>query len=96
MVVNRDPAEYGTQRGYTMGHSNGLDIGDIYFINGRGQGHGMSLALLRMRFLLEKKGVEFISQTPIKKIIREENGKVTGPLSLMKKMVQRLRLNAKH
>ena len=84
MVVNRDPAEYGTQRGYTMGHSNGLDIGDIYFINGRGQGHGMSLALLRMRFLLEKKGVEFYFSTPIKKIIREENGKVTGAVAYEK------------
>lgn len=84
MVVNRDPADYGNQRGYTMGHANGLDVGDIYFLNGRGQGHGLALALLRMRFMLEKKGVEFFFSTPIKKIIREENGKVTGAIAYEK------------
>lgn len=81
MVVKRDPSEYGTQRGYTMGHSNGLDIGDIYFLNGRGQGHAMALALLRMRLSLEKKGVEFFFRTPIKKIVRGEDGTVTGAVA---------------
>lgn len=38
MIVRRNPAEYGTQRGYTVGHANGLDVGDIYFLEGRGQG----------------------------------------------------------
>lgn len=80
-VVNRDPADYGNQRGYTMGHANGLDVGDIYFINGRGQGHGMAMALLRLRLMLEKQGVEFHFSTPIKKIIREESGKVTGAIA---------------
>lgn len=32
MIVRRNPAEYGTQRGYTVGHANGLDVGDIYFL----------------------------------------------------------------
>ena len=81
MVVKRDPAEYGNQRGYTMGHANGLDVGDIYFLNGRGQGHAMALALLRMRFALEKRGVEFYFQTPIKEIIRDESGKVVGAVA---------------
>ena len=54
MVVNRPPEEYGKQRGYTMGHANGLDVGDIYFLQGRGQGHAMALAPLRMRLMLEK------------------------------------------
>lgn len=81
MVVKRDPAEYGNQRGYTMEHANGLDVGDIYFLNGRGQGHAMALALLRMRFALEKKGVEFYFQTPIKEIIRDESGKVVGAVA---------------
>ncbi len=82
MVVNRDPADYGNQRGYTMGHANGLDVGDIYFVNGRGQGHAFSLAMLRMRLLLEKKGVKFYFNTPITKIIRDEkSGKVTGAIA---------------
>ncbi len=82
MVVNRDPADYGNQRGYTMGHANGLDVGDIYFINGRGQGHALSLALLRLRLMLEKEGVEFYFSTPITKIIRDPaTGKVTGAIA---------------
>ncbi len=83
MVVNRDPADYGNQRGYTMGHSNGLDVGDIYFLQGRGsQGHAFSMAMLRLRLLLEKKGVEFYFSTPIKKIIRDSaSGKVTGAIA---------------
>ncbi len=81
-VVHRDPADYGNQRGYTMGHANGLDVGDIYFLNGRGKGHAFSLILLRMRFMLEKQGVDFYFQTPIKTIIRnEETGKVTGAIA---------------
>lgn len=83
-VVNRDPADYGNQRGYTMGHANGLDVGDIYFIEGRGHGHGMALALLRMRLMLEKKGVDFYFQTPIKKITRSESGEVTGAIAYEK------------
>lgn len=81
MIVRRDPADYGNQRGYTVGHANGLDVGDIYFLRGRGQGHAFALALLRLRFVLEKKGVEFFFRTPIKEIIREENGKVTGAIA---------------
>ncbi len=82
MIVKRPPEEYGQMRGYTMGHANGLDVGDYYFIEGRGKGHAMALALLRLRFMLEKKGVEFYFRTPIKKIIREENGgKVTGAIA---------------
>lgn len=81
MIVRRDPAEYGTQRGYTVGHANGLVVGDIYFLKGRGQGHAFALALLRLRLMLEKKGVEFFFQTPIKKIIRETDGKVTGAIA---------------
>lgn len=83
MVVNRPPEDYGNQRGYTMGHANGLDVGDIYFLQGRGQGHGMALALFRMRLMLEKQGVKFYFSTPIKKIIRE-NGKVTGAIAYEK------------
>lgn len=83
-VVKRPPEEYGKQRGYTMGHANGLDVGDIYFLNGRGQGHAFALVLLRMRFMLEKMGVQFYFSTPIKKIIREEGGKVTGAIAYEK------------
>ena len=79
-VVKREPADYGNQRGYTMGHANGLDVGDIYFIEGRGQGHAMALALLRLRRKLEKAGVDFYFSTPIKKIVME-NGKVTGAVA---------------
>ena len=84
MVVKRDPADYGNQRGYTMGHANGLDVGDIYFLEGRGQGHAMALALLRLRLMLEKQGVDFYFSTPIKKIIRGEDGTVTGALAYEK------------
>ena len=85
VVIHREPSEYGTQRGYTMGHANGLDVGDIYFLEGRGQGHAFALALLRLRFLLEKQGVQFYFSTPIKKIIREPNGgKVTGAIAYQK------------
>ncbi|MBQ9815449.1 MAG: FAD-binding protein [Lachnospiraceae bacterium] len=81
-VVKRPPEDYGNQRGYTMGHANGLDVGDIYFITGRGQGHAMALALLRLRLKLEKQGFKFYFRTPIKKIIREPNGgKVTGAIA---------------
>ncbi|MDO4530071.1 MAG: FAD-dependent oxidoreductase, partial [Lachnospiraceae bacterium] len=79
-VVNRPPEDYGNQRGYTMGHANGLDVGDIYFLEGRGQGHAMALALLRMRIKLEKEGVQFFFRTPIKKILKEGN-KVTGAVA---------------
>jgi len=82
MVVNREPADYGNQRGYTMGHANGLDVGDIYFINGRGQGHAFALVCLRLRRMLEKEGVQFYFRTPIKKIIRDSaSGKVTGAIA---------------
>ena len=74
VVIHREPSEYGTQRGYTMGHANGLDVGDIYFLEGPGQGHAFAMALLRLRFMLEKQGVEFYFSTPIKKILREEPG----------------------
>ena len=85
LVVNRDPSDYGNQRGYTTGHANGLDVGDIYFINGRGKGHGMALALLRLRFMLEKQGVDFYFSTPIKKIVRDEkSGRVTGAVAYEK------------
>lgn len=84
MVVNRPPEDYGNQRGYTMGHANGLDVGDIYFIEGRGQGHAMAMALLRLRLKLEKMGVEFHFSTPIKKIIRNEDGVVTGAVACEK------------
>lgn len=85
MCVKRPPEDYGNQRGYTMGHANGLDVGDIYFLNGRGQGHAFALVMLRMRFMLEKKGVQFYWSTPIKKIIRDENsGKVTGAIACEK------------
>lgn len=83
-VVNRDPSDYGNHRGYTMGHANGLDVGDIYFLEGRGKGHAMALALLRMKIMLEKQGVEFYFQTPIKKIIQDDNGKVTGAIAYEK------------
>lgn len=81
MKVPRDPADYGNQRGYTMGHANGLDVGDIYFLNGRGQGHAFALVLLRMRLALEKQGVEFHFSTPIKQIVRNEEGVVTGAVA---------------
>ena len=84
MCVKRPPEEYGKQRGYTMGHANGLDVGDIYFLNGRGQGHAFALVMLRMRFMLEKKGVQFYWSTPIKKIIRKKDGKVTGAIAYEK------------
>ena len=84
MKVPRDPADYGNQRGYTMGHANGLDVGDIYFLHGRGQGHAFALVLLRMRLKLEKMGVEFHFSTPIKKIIRNEDGVVTGAVAYEK------------
>ncbi len=80
--VKRDPADYGNQRGYTMGHANGLDVGDIYFVKGRGKGHAFSLVCLRLRMMLEKEGVDFYFETPIKKIIRDEQtGKVTGAIA---------------
>ena len=78
--VPRDPADYGNKRAYTQGHANGLDVGDIYFIEGRGKGHGMSLALLRMRKMLEKEGVEFFFRTPIKEIVKEGD-KVVGAVA---------------
>ncbi len=81
-VVNRDPADYGKERGYTMGHANGLDVGDIYFLQGQGKGHALAMALLKMRLKLEKAGVDFYFSTPIKRILREENnGKVTGAIA---------------
>lgn len=80
-VVERPPADYGNQRGYTMGHANGLDVGDIYFLEGRGQGHAFAMALLSLRLMLEKQGVEFHFSTPIKKILRNENGVVTGAIA---------------
>lgn len=95
MIIRRKPEEYGTKRGYTMGHANGLDVGDYYFIQGRGKGHGMALALLRLRFLLEKEGVQFYFSTPIKKILREPNGgKVTGAVAY-DKAGEEIRINCK-
>ena len=67
MIVRRNPAEYGTQRGYTVGHANGLDVGDIYFLKGRGQGHAFALALLRLRLMLEKKAWNSFSRPRSKK-----------------------------
>lgn len=84
MKIPRDPADYGNQRGYTMGHANGLDVVDIYFLNGRGQGHAFALVMLRMRLALEKAGVVFHFSTPIQKIIRNENGVVTGAIAYEK------------
>ncbi len=94
-VVNRDPADYGNQRGYTMGHANGLDVGDVYFIEGRGQGHAMALALLRLRKMLEKEGVEFYFSTPIKKILRDENGKTIGAIAENREGTEQYRIECK-
>lgn len=79
-VFKREPSEYGKMRGYTQGHANGLDVGDVYFIEGRGQGHAMALALLRLRVKLEKEGVQFFFRTPIKSIVKE-GGKVVGAVA---------------
>ncbi len=84
MKVDRDPKDYGNERGYTMGHANGLDVGDIYFLKGRGKGHAMALALLRLRLKLEKEGVQFFFSTPIKRIIKDMSGKVTGAVAYEK------------
>jgi len=81
--VPRDPADYGNKRAYTQGHANGLDVGDIYFLEGRGKGHAMALALLRLRLKLEKEGVQFFFQTPIKKIVKTSD-KVTGAIAYEK------------
>ena len=81
IVIKRKPEEYGTQRGYTMGFPNSMDICDIYFLEGRGKGHAMAMALLRLRFQLEKKGVRFYFRTPIRKILRNEDGRVTGAIA---------------
>ncbi len=81
-VVNREPADYGNRRGYILGHANGLDVGDIYLLKGRGQGHAFALVCLRLRRMLEKEGVQFYFRTPIKKIIRDSaSGKVTGAIA---------------
>ena len=79
MVVKCPPEEYGMQRGYTMGHANGLDVCDIYFVEG--QGHAFAMALLRLRRMLEKQGVEFHFSAPIFKIVRSEGGAVTGAIA---------------
>ena len=85
LCVKRPPEDYGNQRGYTMGHANGLDVGDIIFSTAADRGHAFALVMLRMRFMLEKKGVQFYWSTPIKKIIRDENsGKVTGAIACEK------------
>lgn len=94
--IDRPPEEYGKQRGYTMGHANGLDVGDIYFMQGRGQGgHGMSLALLRLRLLLEKEGVQFYFPRRLKKSTETNMERLQEP-SPVKKMEQKWRLNARH
>ena len=79
MVVKRPPEEYGMQRGYTMGHANGLDVCDIYFVEG--QGYAFAMVLLRLRRMLEKQGVEFHFSAPIFKIVRSEGGAVTGAIA---------------
>lgn len=94
-VVNRPPEEYGKQRGYTMGHANGLDVGDVYFLEGRGQGHALALALLRLRLDLEKKGVEFYFNTPIKKILRDESGKVIGAIATNREGTEEIKIECK-
>lgn len=94
-VVERDPADYGNQRGYTMGHANGLDVGNIYFVEGRGKGHAFALVNLRMRLVLEKMGVEFYFSTPITKIIRNENGVVTGAIARERDGTEEIKIGCK-
>lgn len=78
--TDNPPESYGTKRGYTTGFPNGMDIGDYYFMKGRGKGHGAALVVLRMRQAAEKAGVRFHFSTPIYKI-QKENNKIVGALA---------------
>lgn len=78
-AVYVDPDTYGTERAFGgVGFPKGMDVGDYYFMRGRGLSHAAPLICLRLRREIEKMGGEFYFSTPITEITREENGKVTG------------------
>jgi len=79
MIVN-DPATFGQKRAYGSGFPNGMDVGDYYFIKGRGQGHAAALVCLGYRRIIESLGGQFYFNTPIQKIIREGD-RVTGAVA---------------
>ncbi|MCD7864465.1 MAG: FAD-dependent oxidoreductase [Clostridiales bacterium] len=52
--------------------------GDMYFALGRGKGHGAALICLNAMRDIEKRGGEYMLNTPITDILTDENGKVIG------------------
>ena len=81
--IENDFNTYGQKRAYGSGFPNGMDVGDYYFIKGRGKGHAAALVCLQYRRALEKMGVSLYFSTPIQKIIKD-NGRVVGATAVDK------------
>lgn len=78
--LENDVAAYGQKRAYGSGFPNGMDVGDYYFIKGRGKGHAAALVCLGYRRKLEKKGVAFYFNTAVQEIVKDGE-KVTGAVA---------------
>lgn len=82
MIVRRNPAEYGTQRGYTVGHANGSRCWRHLFSE-RPVVRDMLPCTTCLRLMLEKKGVEFFSRPRSKKNHPRNRWKSTGVRRMM-------------
>ncbi len=85
MKVEVPYEDIGHADGYTGGFPFGMNLGDVYMLKARGQGHGAALVCLRARMLIEKLGGEIIFNTALKELIRDESGAVTGAIVQEKK-----------
>ncbi len=83
----------GKQRGYGVGFPNGYYIHDVYFLPGRGLGHGGALLIQHFIKKAEELGVDVRLGTPVKKILKE-GAKVTG-LMAEDKAGNQVRVDAK-
>jgi fumarate reductase flavoprotein subunit len=61
----------GKQRGYGVGFPNGYFIHDVYFLPGRGQGHGNAMLIRHLVKKAQELGVDVRLGMPVKKILKE-------------------------
>ena len=79
MKVDIPYEEIGNADGYTGGFPFGMNLGDVYILKARGQGHGAALVCLRARQKIKKLGGRIIFDTALQELVREGDA-VTGAI----------------
>ena len=93
MKVDIPYEDIGNTDGYTGGFPFGMNLGDVYMLKARGQGHGAALICLRARQKIKKLGGEIVFDTALHELIKEGDT-VTGAI-VKEKNGEVYRVNAK-